>query len=321
MLSLGPVVYKTVETIQFVLVGLVFVAVLVLVVVVVRLDAVRDLFAGAFRIGHVPDGIQLPLLLGALAFAGAGGSANLAQSNYIRDKGYGMGKLMGRITSPFTGEEEASQSIGVGFEGTPENLARWRVWWRRANVEHALTFYLLCVFSIAALSLITYTLLDRGAPVGEGFGFIRDQGTALRDRFGPFAQHAFFATGIAVLVSTEIAILDAVSRVLTDLIHTVLLRDRPEFSQSRVYFIVLWSLITFGIAVLAVGVDEPLTLIVLAASLNAVVMALYSGLLLWLNLRSFAKPLRPSPLRVVVLVGSLAFFGYFSVLTIRDQLT
>ena len=33
------------------------------------------------------------LLLGALAFAGAGGGQNLVQSNWIRDKGFGMGEL------------------------------------------------------------------------------------------------------------------------------------------------------------------------------------------------------------------------------------
>jgi hypothetical protein len=92
----------------------------------------------ALRFGHVPDGIHMPMLLGALAFAGAGGSVNLAQSNYIKDKGYGMGAFIGRITSPFTGREEAESEVGLTFEGTPENLARWRVWWRRTNLEHFL---------------------------------------------------------------------------------------------------------------------------------------------------------------------------------------
>ena len=39
-----------------------------------------------------------------------------------------------------------------------------------------------------------------------------------------------------------------------------------------------------------------------------------------LNVRSFAPPLRPSPLRMAALVVSFLFFGYFSVLTLGDRL-
>ena len=57
---------------------------------------------------------------------------------------------------------------------------------------------------------------------------------------------------------------------------------------------------------LTAGLDRPLTLIILSAALNGFVMFLYSGLLLWMNWRSFEPPLRPSPLRVVALLSSFA---------------
>ena len=46
--------------------------------------------------------------MGAAAFAGAGGGQNLCQSNYIRDKGFGMGRYVPRLVSPVTGVEEAA---------------------------------------------------------------------------------------------------------------------------------------------------------------------------------------------------------------------
>ena len=148
--------------------ALVFGLLIVLAFLVVRADALTSLLEGAVRIGHVPDGIELPLLLGALAFAGAGGTINLSQSNYIKDKGYGMGRSIGRITSPFTGKEEASSEIGVRMRATSDNLERWSIWWRRSNIEHFISFYVLCVASLALLCLITYSLLEPGAPVAEG---------------------------------------------------------------------------------------------------------------------------------------------------------
>ncbi|MBW2267837.1 MAG: Nramp family divalent metal transporter [Deltaproteobacteria bacterium] len=321
VLSVGPVVYRTVETLQFVLVTLIFAALVVLALLVVRADTLAELGAGALRFGSVPEGVHLPMLLGALAFAGAGGSVNLAQSNYIKDKGYGMGCHIGRITSPFTGRDEPTGDVGKVFEPTEENLARWRVWWRRTNLEHFASFYVLALLSLALFCLVAASLLPEAGEVAPDFEFLGAEAAALEERFGGWARRVFLATGVAVLFSTELALLDAVARVAADLLRVGLqLYAKLEVGLSRLYFGVLWVMIGFGAMVLLAGFDQPLTLIVLSAALNAFVMFLYSGLLLWLNLTTFHGPLRPHPVRVVALVFSLCFFGYFSALTLADRL-
>ena len=321
ILSIGPVVYRTVEVLQLVLVTGIFGALLVLSVALVEAETVLALLAGAVQVGSVPEGIHLPMLLGALAFAGAGGSVNLAQSNYIKDKGYGMGRWVGRITSPFTGREESDSEVGAVFEATEENLARWRTWWRRSNVEHFVSFYLLALLSLALFCLLAASLLPPGGEVGPGLDFIRAEALAIDARFGPAARLTFLATGVAVLFSTELALLDAVGRVTADLLKVALsIHFGVTVSLSRMYFAVVWALIGFGAVVLLAGFDQPLTLLVLSAALNGLVMFLYSGLLLWLNVRSFRGELRPHPVRIAALCFSLAFFGYFSVLTLLDRL-
>jgi hypothetical protein len=318
ILSVGPVVYRTVEAIQLVLVASIFGLLVALAALLVRADAVAALAAGALRFGSVPEGVHLPMLLGALAFAGAGGSVNLAQSNYIKDKGYGMGRWIGRITSPFTGREESTSEVGVAFDTDEANLARWHRWWRRTNLEHFVSFYLLCLLGLALFCLIAGTLLEPGRPVSEGFGFIRDEAAAIEGRFGPLGRGMFLAVGVAVLFSTELALLDAVARVAADLLKVGVFRS-SEVSVSRLYFAVVWALIVFGILVLAAGFDRPLVLLVLSASLNGFVMFLYSGLLLWMNWSAFRGPLRPHPLRSLALLGSLLFFGYFSARTFLEE--
>jgi hypothetical protein len=299
LLSAGPVVYRTVEATQIALVSVIFLLLTGLVLLVVRADALSALAQGATRLGHIPEGIDLPLLLGALAFAGAGGTVNLAQSNYIKDKGYGMGRWIGRITSPITGRQEAESDVGVAFDGDEENLARWHVWWRRANVEHALSFYLLCVLCLSLLCLLTYSLLGTGGEVSSGFGFIHDQANEIQSRFGLAGRRGFVWAGIAILLSTELALLDAVSRVVADLVKVTFLRGHPRWDLSRLYFVFLWAFIGFGVIVLANGLDQ---------------------LLLGLNLRTFRPPIRPGPVRIVALGGAFLFFGYFSLLTLGDQL-
>jgi hypothetical protein len=329
-LSIGPVVYRTMERIQTLLVATIFSLSLLLAALVVRGDALSALAAGALPVGALlsgrldlllPEGLDRAMLLGALAFAGAGGTVNLAQSNYIKDKGYGMGRWIGRITSPLTGREEAESEVGYVFEPDPANLARWRVWWRRTNLEHFLSFHLLCVLSLALFCLLAFSLLEPGAEVAGGLGFIDDQAHAIAERFGPWARHVFLAAGVAVLFSTELALLDAVARVVADILKVSVLARSRFWTLSRVYFGLVWALVVFGAAVLAAGFDEPLWLLVLSAALNGFVMFVYSGLLLWLNLGVFRGELRPRPVRVVALLVSLLFFGYFSGLTLVDLIS
>jgi len=320
ILSVGPVVYRTVEMIQLILVAGIFALLLVLAAIAVRWETVTALVAGALRFGSIPDGIELPMLLGALAFAGVGGSGNLAQSNYIKDKGYGMGHWIGRITSPFTGREEAETGVGYVFEVDAANLERWRVWWRRSNIEHFISFYLLCLVSLALFCLIAATLLGSDAVVSEGLGFIRDEAAELERRFGPLWRLVFLGIGVAVLFTTELDLLDVVGRVASDILKVAFFADRGP-SLSRLYFGVVWGMVGFGAVVLLAGFDQPLSLLILAAALNGFVMFLYSGLLLWLNVRSFRGALRPHWVRIAALVGSFLFFGYFSVLVLVDRLS
>ncbi len=196
------------------------------------------------------------------------------------------------------------------------DLARWRTWWRRTNIEHFVSFYVLALLALALFCLLASALLEPGAAVGEGLAFLRGEASAIEGRFGAGGRLAFVALGVAVLFSTELAMLDAVARVAADLLALRFER----VGLSRLYFAVVWAMIAFGIAVLIAGFVRPLPLLVLSAALNGVVMFLYSGLLLWLNVRSFARPLHPSPLRIAALIGAFAFFGYFSVATLADRL-
>lgn len=82
----------------------------------------------------------------------------------------------------------------------------------------------------------------------------------------------------------------------------------------------MWALIAFGALVLALGWNQPLTLLVTSSALNAGVMFVYAALLLVLNLRSFRGPLRPGALRIAALAAGVVFYGGFSALTLWREL-
>jgi hypothetical protein len=332
-LTAGPVVYNTVERIQTVLVGLIVVIVIVLGVVVIRGDAVMAMFDGILSVGQLPElstDLTVVTLLAAVAFAGAGGTTNLGQSNFIKDKGYGMGQFIGRITSPLTGQEEATASTGFLFPDTPENRRRWSGWWRSANIEHTISFYLTCVICLCLMSLLTYSLFydSTGAKLpgmdryAKGLSFVWGQATVIGERAtgGGLLKLGFLVMGIAVLLTTELGVLDATARISTDIVKINYLRDNDRWSLSKLYYLFLWGEILLGTVILLFVTKEPLVLLVTSAAMNGFVMFVYSFLLLYLNGWVLPSRLRMSWLRMLAIGWSVLFFGYFSYRVVEGAL-
>lgn len=324
ILTAGPVVYNTIERVQMFLVTAIMLLVTVLAVWLVRPGVVVEMARGAVSIGSLPpmdDAITPALLLGALAFAGAGGTLNLGQSNYIKDKGYGMGKYIGRITSPITGQTEAIAEIGYHFRPTEDNLARWRRWWRAAGTEHFVNFFLTCVICVVLLTMITYSIFhdpltgERSADAasyGDDIVFIWGQA----EYIGGWAKVAFLVMGVAILLTTEFGVLDAASRISTDLVKVNWLRENPFWTESRLYYLFLWGTIGLGAAIILIGTEQvegSFVLFKLTSALNGAVMFLYCGLLLYLNNRCLPAGIRMSPLRQLAMGWAVLFFGFFTV--------
>lgn len=330
VLTAGRVVYETVERIQFVLVGLILAIVVVLGLWLVRPDAISAQLAGMLSIGRLPPPdaqIAYTVLLGAVAFAGVGGTLNLGQSNYIRDKGFGMGAYIGRITSPLTGREEAQAATGYQFPLDAANLSRWRRWWRAACLEHFLTFFLTCLFCLMLLTLIAYSLFyaPDGKPVagadsyGRGMGFVWGEALALQESGGPALRVLFLVMGVAILLTTELGVLDAASRISSDIIRVAWFNESHRWTESRLYYAFVWSTVALGAIFLLIGTNRigSFGLFKLTASMNGGVMFVYAGLLLYMNRARLPEPVRIGILCSGVLACAVLFFGYFTVATIR----
>jgi len=323
ILTAGKVVYETVEKIQIVLVSSVILLVVGLAFFLVRWDAVSAQIVGVGSLGNVPDMDTLTptLLLGALAFAGAGGTVNLGQSNYVKDKGYGMGRYIGRITSPLTGQEEAISETGYHFPHTPANLDRWRRWWRAATIEHFLTFFLTCLVCLVLLTLIAYCLFYDAAGVlkpeagqyGKGMEFIRGQAVEINNLFGGMTHTIFLIMGIVILLTTEFGVLDITSRISMDIVKVNWLRKSSRWTESRLYYVFLWSTILLGTIILLVGVDRvsAFDLFKYSAAMNGGVMFLYCIILIYMNRFKLAPAIRMGWVRLVAMIWAVLFFGFF----------
>jgi hypothetical protein len=86
------------------------------------------------------------------------------------------------------------------------------------------------------------------------------------------------------------------------------------------YFWLVWGLVALGSGILLIGMNQPLVLLVISASVGGVMMCMYSAMLLVLNRGMLPDAIKVRSYRVAILIWSTAFFGILAALTLRQQL-
>ncbi len=243
---------------------------------------------------------------------------NLVQSNWVRDKGLGMGARLPKVVSPFTGEETAAAATGYFFKRDEANMRRWNAWWKVAHREQFTTFFVIGAITLFVFMTLTFVTVPAGA-AQENFDFIRVQGEALKDASGAWLGTTFWLIGTVVLFSTNLTVLDMVGRLTADVLKTTALRNSESWSESRLYFLTVWLEIAFGSLILLSGVTQPIVLLVIASSLNGIVMFVYSVLLIQLNRGVLPREISLKGGRLVVLGWAVLFYGGFSIVLVIDQ--
>lgn len=322
ILTLGPVLYKTQETFQKTLIFLSVPLIFLLVIFFAQPADWGTLASGLIGKGDtywlLPIGIPLAGFLGAFAYSGAGGNLNLAQSFYIKEKGYGMGKYSGRITSVLTGKSEDIELTGTIFNNNSLNIKYYRLWWKRINIEHFLVFWATGLVTMLSLAFIAY--LTVFGDQGTGLGFVINEALVIGQRTIPVVGTVFLLIGASMLFSTQLSVLDATSRIMSENLLVLLPTKIKTSNLPKVFYFFLWFQIIAGIIIFSLGFTEPLFLVTLGAVLNAMAMVVYIALLLFLNTTSLHKAIRPSRIRSFAMSTAFLFFLGFTILTIHQNI-
>jgi hypothetical protein len=322
-LTASPVVYQTVERLEFLKIGAVLVFLVVAVFAAISSNAWQDTNQLVTSVGTFPTSeISIAILVGALAASGAGGANNLVQSNWIRDKGFGMGSYVPRIVSPITGKEEAAPtSERLSFPQDEANLARWKVWWKRANLEQFVSFALIGAITIIVFSLVAYSTVfgNPDLPESSGFDFIALEASVLDERVGDWFGTLFLAVGAVSLFAAALGIVDYVARLLADIVHTGYTRANSKWTESRLYFAVVWTMVTVGSAILLLGFDQPLVLITISTVLGGAIMLVYTCLLMVTNRRYLPEAIQLRGYRFGVLAFAVVMLGTTTAIVAVDQ--
>ena len=317
LLTFGRRIERTLELLNWALVSTILVTLSVLAVWFVPGPVWRAAAAGfcGFEPGRgfvlMPAGADM-FLIGAFAgYAGLGGIGNLALTNWARDKGYGMSKVVGYIPAALGGGRVDLAATGYAFTPDATALQRWRGWWRIVRVDQWGIFFIGALLGMALPALLYVTFIPRGTDI-RGLAIAAELARAISQTGGVLVGKLIALLGGWMLFKTQLDLLEGLVRCITDMLWTSSTRVRRCGDVRTVYYLVLALAAVWG--VVALRLTQPVLLLQLGANLASLILVLAALQILWINTRLLPPALRPAWWRRIGLVALAVFYGVFVVM-------
>ena len=264
--------------------------------------------------GRLPD-LNWAILAAFAAIAGIGGTGNALCSNYARDKGWGMGKLVGAIPSAVGGSSVTLLHIGKTFPMDEANLGRWRGWMRYVQRDQLVVWTFCCFLGMALPCLVSLEFL-RNVPV-EGHRVAAMIADGAARRYPDLQWLLWPATllcGFLILAPGQIFSGEAIARRWTDVLWSSSRRaQRLRGPQVRyIYYTILGVYAVWGLVWLSLF--EPLTLAIIGAILGNLALASTALHTLYVNRTLLPARIRPPWFMQAGLLICGAFFLGISVI-------
>ncbi|MCX8167561.1 MAG: Nramp family divalent metal transporter [Ignisphaera sp.] len=318
IVSVGGVVERALEIVQWIMVFLIIATLTVLCVFAVPVTVAAETLKGFFSFGYLPKGATI-VLLGALAgYAGAGGLNNTTISNYYRDKGIGMGAKVGAIPSLVRGKKITVSPTGKVFRIDSENLKRWKRWRTIAWIDIVGIFTIGAFIGMYLPTMLAVALIPLGTSL-PAWGIAAYQGEYFSKLWGPAGWGIALLVGTWILFSTQLGSTDMITRTLVDLIWQASDRVRKwakgdvrKLYYTVLTFIIIWILFAFSLNYIF-GV-VPFAWILMVANISNIVLALTAAATIYIGRKVLPKEIRTPTWSAVVLAIGVAFWITFAVL-------
>lgn len=315
ILLVGRRIERTLELLNWVMVAVILCGLLLLCLLVAPPSkwigaavgfAGYDWDRGGFA--FLPRGVDWFLIGAFAAYSGTGGVGNLSLSNWSRDKGFGMGGVVGYIPSAVGGHEVPLAPTGCVFPPTADNMKRWRGWWRIVRADQWGVFFCGALLGMALPAILYTSVIASGEDI-RGPAIAAKLAHSLGGGSWLALMVAFM--GAWMLFKTQLNALEGMVRAVTDILWTGSGRVRRWSTGDvrRVYYTVLGLFVVW--ALVALGLAPPIILLQLGANIAGLVMVVASLHILYVNTTMLPLELRPPLWRRAALVAMALFYGFF----------
>jgi hypothetical protein len=216
IVNLGRKIERTLELAMWAMLIMILGYLLVLDLATVSGETWGRLARGFLSFGTLPAEADWALLAAFAAYSGLGGMSNVFVTNWMRDKGHGMGATVGYIPTLAGGRVQLSPHGNV-FPVNEASLGAWRRWWKFMNVDQWAIFAVGSIAGMALTCVLTLQFVAPGSATGE-WAIAGAQAAAVAARHGPLFWYLTLACGFWVLFSTQLGIVDGTPRAMTDIL-------------------------------------------------------------------------------------------------------
>ena len=291
ILLLGGTIERMLEVASWIMITFIFVFLIVVNLLFAPMEHWMRTAVGFLQFGHVPPGADMLLLATLAATAGSGGVGNLVISNWVRDKGYGMGSVVGAIPSAFGGRQIHLSHTGKVFEVNSENLRRWRLWRKYVAVDQVVLWAGGCFLGM----YLNVNLATAIAPAGTDMADIAAgafQAKYMAERLWSGFWALALLNGFWILFSTHLGNTDTLVRTVTDIIWVARASEEKNRNVGRLYYTLLGIFTIWGAITVQWG--TAMTLFKALGVVAGPILALAAIQILVVNTRLLPEPLRPA---------------------------
>jgi Mn2+/Fe2+ NRAMP family transporter len=322
LLCFGGKIYNTLETVLSGKVIFVLVYMTLVCVLFVPWDVWGRVSVGMVNPFWVPDNADWSRVATIVGFAGIGGMGNILASNYVREKGWGMGAKVGAIASAFGGHNISLSHIGTMCHPTEESQRRFQLWWKQIQRDQ---FGLWTWGSIVGMLLPC--LLGAAYLKGDYFAPGKQQwqaAVALATDFGAVHGEVFtkltLLCGFIIMFPGTFSSMDGIARRWCDAIWSGSRRARSaQAHQAKyLYYGFIGAYVVIGCIIAARQIAAP-TMMKVAGNLANISIMCCCLHTLYVNSRFLPKEFKPSILKRVGLAFAAMFYFGITAMMLSQQ--
>jgi len=307
---------RTLELVNWVLVGAILVVLLLIDIFVVPARVWWEGIRGLVTPALPPEGITATQLGGLAGFTALASGLNWYVMGHYRDKGYGMGYRTGFL-SGLRGERRQISPVGITFPDDELNAGRWRRWYRLLVMDMWGVFFIGAMLGMLLPTILMARAVELSGEAPTQANVPTFVAAALDAEYGRPLFYLTLLMGVFILFSTQLGIFEAMVRVVTDASHATSprLRRLVEGDPRRFYYPFMITLLVIISIVLHLAV--PVNLVQWSANMSNLGALIYPFMLMYLNSK-LPGPARPGPASYVLLTANFLFFGFFFVNFVAD---
>ncbi len=312
LLLSGKSIERVLERLSWIMIVLIFGFLLVVNVLFVPWSGWVETFLGFFRPAALPENVDIILLALFASTAGSGGIGNLAISNWVRDKGFGMGAHSGGFGGVLAKGHMELAPIGHVFPVTTENLRRWRVWWKYALCDQMGLWALGCFVGMYLNVNLAAAIVSPDVQL-SGYEAGAFQAQFMAEKLWQGFWVLALLNGFWVLFSTQVGNIDGLTRTVADVCWASWPNAR-RWTASGLYALLLLCFASWGVVALAMG-ENALGLFKILGVVAGPILTVSAIQILRVNTRFLPPELHPPMWRRVGLMGCAVFYGSVSLMS------